>query len=341
MVVGRVAQQPPGHLRLAAGVGRGPSAMHSVAASRLTGPGLALVVAIVIFWATTSTFMTASNISLILQQSVVVGMLALGQTMVILTAGIDLANASIAVLGTVVMGKLAASGGRSGVLALLAGGLVCLTVGFVSGSIVTRFSLPPFIVTLGILTVVTAVARLYTGSQSFPVADPTLKWLGGTINLGGFRLTRGTFLLLLAYVIIGYLLTQTAWGAHVFASGNNPEAARLAGINVNRVLLSVYLLAGLCYAVAAWEALGRIAVADPSAYSAANLDSITAVVIGGTSLFGGRGGVLGTLIGTLIVLVLRNGLTQANIASLWQDVATGILVIAAVIVDQLVRRRQQ
>jgi fructose transport system permease protein len=285
--------------------------------------------------------MTASNVSLILQQSVVVGMLALGQTVVIITAGIDLANGAIAVLGTVVMGKLAIGSGHPELLVLLVGIGVCVALGGLSGGIITRLNLPPFIVTLGLLTVVSAAARLYTKSQSFPVTSPLLTWLHWTVSIGSLQLTYGTLLMIGAYLVVGYLLTQTGWGRHVFAAGNSPEAARLAGIKVKRVLLSVYLLAGLCYGIAAWEALGRIPVADPSSYSSANLDSITAVVIGGTSLFGGRGGVFGTLIGTLIVLVLRNGLTQANIDSLYQDVATGALVIVAVAVDQLVRRRQQ
>ncbi|RKN53261.1 ABC transporter permease [Micromonospora costi] len=323
-----------------AGTSRWSGLGQRILGSRIAGPSLALAISVVIFSATTSTFLTASNVSLILQQSVVVGMLALGQTIIVLTAGIDLANGAIAVLGTVVMGKLAMTGHHD-TTALLLGFAVCLALGTLSGGVVTRLNLPPFIVTLGMLTIVTAVARLYTGSQSFPVSSGLLTFLGRTVNLGGFALTYGTLLLLAAFAVVGYMLTQTAWGTHVFAVGNDPNAARLVGIKVKRVLLSAYLLAGLCYGIAAWLALGRIAVADPSGYQSANLDSITAVVIGGTSLFGGRGGVLGTLIGTLIVLVLRNGLTQANIDSLYQDVATGILVIAAVAVDQLARRRQQ
>jgi fructose transport system permease protein len=309
--------------------------------SRVSGPSLALAISVVVFWAITSTFMTASNVSLILQQSVVVGMLALGQTAIVLTAGIDLANSAIAVLGTVVMGKIAMSGGQPQIVALLAGILVCLALGGVSGGIVTRLNLPPFIVTLGMLAIVTAAARLYTGSQSFPVTSRLLTWLKHTVGVGGFQVTYGTLLMLAAFAAVGYMLTQTAWGSHVFAVGNNPTAARLVGIKVNRVLMGVYLLAGLCYGVAAWLALGRIAVADPSAYQTANHDNITAGVNGGKTLFGGRGGVHGTLNRNFNGRVLPNGLTQANIDSLYQDVATGALVIAAVAVDQIVRKRQQ
>jgi len=307
---------------------------------RFAGSLAALLLAVVAFSATTSTFLTGSNLSLILQQSVVIGMLALGQTLIILTAGIDLANGAIAVLASVVMAKLVFHD-HDPVAALLVGMAVAVLLAGISGVLVTRLHLPPFIVTLGMLTVVTATARLYTGSSSLPVSSDLLVWLGHAVSLGSFTFTYGTVLWLAAYVAAGYVLTQTAWGVRVFAVGNNREAARLAGVKVDQVLLSVYVAAGCCYALAAWEMLGRVPNADPSGYASANLDSITAVVIGGTSLFGGRGGVAGTLIGVLIVTVLRNGLTQAGIDSLYQDVTTGVLVVAAVAVDQLVRRRQR
>ena len=307
---------------------------------RFAGPLAALLLAVVVFSVTTSTFLTGSNVSLILQQSVVIGMLALGQTLIVLTAGIDLANGAIAVLASVVMAKLVFHD-HDPVVALLVGMAVAVLLAGISGVLVTRLHLPPFIVTLGMLTVVTATARLYTGSSSFPVSSDLLVSLGRAVSLGSFTVTYGTVLWLAAYAAAGYVLTQTAWGVRVFAVGDNREAARLAGVRVERVLLSVYLAAGFCYALAAWEMLGRVPNADPSGYASANLDSITAVVIGGTSLFGGRGGVAGTLIGVLIVTVLRNGLTQAGIDSLYQDVTTGVLVVAAVAVDQLVRRRQR
>jgi fructose transport system permease protein len=147
--------------------------------------------------------------------------------------------------------------------------------------------------------------------------------------------------MLLVYLVAGYALSQTAGGRHVYAVGGNPEAARLTGIKAGRTLLSVYVMTGFIAAIAAWAALGRIPNADPNAYQNANLESITAVVIGGTSLFGGRGGVAGTLVGTLIVGVLRNGLTQAGVDNLYQNVATGILVILAVTLDQVARRRSR
>ncbi|GMA21390.1 ABC transporter permease [Arsenicicoccus piscis] len=303
------------------------------------GPLIALAIAVVIFSLTSSTFMNIDNMSLVLQQTIVIATLALGQTLVILTAGIDLANAAIMVLGSLLFAKLAAQG-QPPLLALVAGFAVCTVIGAVSGALVTRLKLPPFIVTLGLLTVVTALGRLYSDGNSWPVTSDLLGYLGkGSYLFGQFYVTPGMFVMLAMFGIVWYALSHTAWGKHVYAVGNDEEAARLTGIHVRQTLFSVYVVAGLIYAVAAWQALGRIPNADPNAFQTGNLDSITAVVIGGTSLFGGRGGVWGTLVGALIVAVLRSGLTQAGIDSLYQDVATGLLVIAAVAFDQWARRR--
>lgn len=312
--------------------------LRGLATSQITGPLAALVLAVVVFALTTSTFFNADNLSLIATQSVVVGTLALGQTLIILTAGIDLANGAIMVLGAVVIGKLATDG--NALWALVVGALVCVAFGLLNGALISSFSLPPFIVTLGVLSVLSAVARLYTDSQSYPIDSDLLTILNQGPTVGGVTITYGVFLWVALTALLGYALTQTAWGVRVYAVGDNKRAAALTGIKVKRVLLSVYITAAVIYAFAAWQALGRTPTADPSGYSTANLDSITAVVIGGTSLFGGRGGVVGTFIGALIVTVLANGLTQAGIDSLYQQVATGVLVVIAVAVDHFVRTRQ-
>jgi fructose transport system permease protein len=166
-----------------------------------------------------------------------------------------------------------------------------------------------------------------------------LLWLGGRFELGGALITYGSVLMLAIFAVAWYALKQTAWGVHVYAIGNNVEAARLSGIRVNRHLLAVYASGGVIYGVAGLMLLGRVTVADPLGGQTSNLDSITAVVIGGTSLFGGRGSVLNTLIGALIVGVLRNGLTLVGIDALYQTLATGVLVIVAVAVDQFARRQ--
>ncbi|MFF1823175.1 ABC transporter permease [Kribbella sp. NPDC058245] len=305
------------------------------------GPLAALILAIIVFAVTTSTFLTVDNLSLVVQQSLVVATLALGQTLIVLTGGIDLANAAIMVLGTMVLARLVTDGSNS-VVALIAGFIVCAALGAISGGLVTMLNLPPFIVTLGMLTVVLAAGRLYSEGNSYPVTDNLLGILGeGGYLFGQIKVTHGMTLAVVMFAITWYALTRTAWGRHVYALGNDPEAARLTGIHVGRTRFSVYLVAGVIYAFAAWQALGRIPNADPNAFQTGNLDSITAVVIGGTSLFGGRGSVMGTVVGALIVAVLRSGLTQAGIDSLYQDVATGVLVIAAVAFDQVVRRRSR
>lgn len=304
------------------------------------GPALALVLAMIVFSVSTSRFLELDNLSLMVDQALVVGTLALGQTLIILTAGIDLSNASAMVLATLIMAKLFA-GGMPGLAALVIGVLVTVGVGLVIGALVTKVKLPPFIVTLGFFTMLTAADKLVAGGQAVPVSEHgVLTWLGTQRYLfGGIPVTYGMTVALLMYLGIWYALTRTAWGKHVYAVGDNAEAARLSGIKVNRTVISVYVVAGVTFGIAAWQALGRIPNADPNAYQLGNLQSITAVVLGGTSLFGGRGSVLGTLVGALIVTVLQSGLSQLGVDSLYQDVATGALVIAAVTVDRLARRK--
>jgi fructose transport system permease protein len=305
----------------------------------LLGPLVALVIAIIIFSAVSNSFLNPQNVSLILQQSVVVGILAVGQTLIILTSGIDLSIGAVAVFGTIVMAQSAGANGP--VMALGSTLLVCVVFGAINGGLVTALRLPPFIVTLGTFTAIQAATRLLAGSETYRVQPGPLTFLGTSFRVGSFSTTYGVVVMLLVYLVTWYALSQTAWGKHVYAVGGNPQASNLSGIKSGRVLLSVYITTGVIAAVAAWAALGRIPNADPNAYQNANLESITAVVIGGTSLFGGRGGVGGTLVGTLIVGVLRNGLTQAGVDNLYQNIATGVLVIVAVAVDQFARRRSQ
>lgn len=320
----------------------GKNARYSLAVGELirqplVGPLAALLLAVLIFSVTTDSFFSPYNLSLVLQQSVVIGILAIGQTLIILTGGIDLSIGAIGVLGTVVMAKVGTIDGP--VIGLVATVVVCTAFGALNGALVTRLNLPPFIVTLGTFTSIYALTQLYAGSQRYAAPEGVQTFLGERISLGGFPVTYGVIAMILVYLAVWYVLSQTAAGRHIYAVGGNPLAAKLVGIKSGRTLFFVYAAAGLIAAVAAWAALGRIPTADPNAYFNANLETITAVVIGGTSLFGGRGSVLGTLIGTLIVSVLRSGLTAAGVDALYQNVATGILVITAVALDQFARRK--
>lgn len=304
------------------------------------GPAIVLVVAIIVFTFMNDRFIQPANLSLIMQQVAVVGTLAIGQTLIILTAGIDLSVGAIMVLSSLVMAKLSADAGLPGPLALLVGFATGLLAGFINGFLVTRVKLPPFIATLGTLSVFTALALLYSGGTTVRGREMSslLTWTGEPIKIGGFVFTWGVVIMVVLYLAVGFALARTAWGKHVYAVGDDSEAARLAGISVSRVLLSVYIFAGLIFAISGWILIGRIDAASPNAGTDANLDSITAVVIGGTSLFGGRGTVYGTLLGALIVGVFRNGLSLAGYDVLYQTLVVGILVILAVAVDQWIRK---
>jgi fructose transport system permease protein len=315
--------------------------IHDVLHSNATfGPLAVLLLAILVFAATADRFLEPANLSLIVQQVMVVGTLGIAQTLIILTAGIDLSVGAIMVLSSIVMAKLSADQGVPGLLALLIGFAVGTACGLLNGTLVTRLRLPPFIVTLGTLNIFFALNLAYSKSATVRGADMSslLLWTGNTIDVGGTRITYGSILMLVLFAVFAWVLKNTAWGRHVYAVGDDAEAARLAGVRKDRVLLSVYIVGGLICAVAGWMLIGRLASASPQAGGTANLDSITAVVIGGTSLFGGRGLVIGTLFGALIVGVLRNGLTLTGVDVLWQDFAVGILIIAAVAIDQWIRK---
>ena len=301
------------------------------------GPFVALLLACGFFATQSDRFLTAENLSLVLQQVMVVGVIAIGQTLVILSAGIDLSCGMVMALGGIVMAKLAAELGLPAPLAALCGIGVTALFGVLNGLLVTRVRLPPFIVTLGTMNIAFAVTQLYSGSQTVTSVPAGLAWLGGTFTVGGTAVAHGVVLMLALYLGAGFWLKRTAGGRHIYAAGNNLEAARLAGISTDRVLLGVYALAGVFYGIAALLSVARTGVGDPNAGQTENLDAITAVVLGGTSLFGGRGVIIGSLIGALIVGVLRNGLTLMGTPSIYQILITGILVILAVAVDRLSR----
>jgi fructose transport system permease protein len=302
-------------------------------------PAIVLVVSVIIFGVINPRVLAPNNLSLITQQVAVIGTLGVAETLIILTAGIDLSVGAAMVLSSVVIGNAAVGMGLPGVVALLLGLLTGLATGILNGLLVTRLNLPPFIVTLGTLSIFTALTLLLSNGatvQGDKLPD-IITWTGTTFHLG-VDITFGVLLMLLLYVVISFVLGRTAWGRHVYAVGDDKEAARLSGIRVNRVLLSVYVVAGAVVALAAWIQIGRDFGSSPNAAVDANLNAITAVVIGGTSLFGGRGNVWGTLLGALIVGVFRNGLALAGLDVLYQTLAVGILVIVAVSIDQWIRK---
>jgi fructose transport system permease protein len=313
---------------------------HVLHANPILGPLAVLVIAIIAFSLVNGRFLSAANLGLVLQQVTVIATLALGQTLIILTAGIDLSVGAIAVFSSILMANMATKLGLPGPVALLVGLVLGTAMGFLNGWLVTRINLPPFIVTLGTLSIFFSLNSVVSGSETIRGTDmpAIMTWTGNSFGLGGFRVTYGSIIMLLLFAFFYYALSNTSWGKHVYATGDDVEAARLAGIRTDRVLLSVYTVAGLIYAIGAWLLMGRLASASPNIGTDYNLDSITAVVLGGTSLFGGRGIVLGTLIGALIVGVFRNGLQLAGVDVVWQGTAIGLLVLVAVALDQWIRK---
>ena len=302
-------------------------------------PLIVLALSVVVFGVVADSFLRPQALSLLVQQMAVVGALAAGQTVIILTAGIDLSIGMAMVLTSLVMVKLNHDQGLPGPLALVIGVGVALLLGLANGLLVTRLKLPPFIVTLGTLSIFTAVSLLYAAGQTVALdPDAFLLWTGETIKLGSVSVTWGVLLMLVLFAVLSFALRETAWGRHLYATGDDREASDLAGIDTRRVLLSAYVVAGAAVAVAAWIVIGRVGGADPNAGLNYNLQSITAVVIGGTSLFGGRGLVVGSLLGALIVQVFNSGLALAGVDPNYQVLATGILVIIAVTVDQWIRK---
>ncbi|GAB2612142.1 ABC transporter permease [Paractinoplanes abujensis] len=313
---------------------------HLLHSNPVLGPLAVLVVAIIAFSIVNGRFLTATNLSLVLQQVTVIATLALGQTLIILTAGIDLSAGAIAVFSSILTATFCVDAGMPGIIALLLGFACGTAMGAINGFLVTRIKLPPFIVTLGTLTIFFSLNSVVSNSETVRGTDMPglMTWTGDSIPLGNFRLTYGSIIMLLLFAFFFYALANTAWGKHVYATGDDSEAARLAGIQTGRVLFSVYTVAGLLYAIGGWILIGRLASASPNVGVEYNLDSITAVVLGGTSLFGGRGSVIGTLIGALIVGVFRNGLQLGGVEVVWQGFAIGLLVLVAVSLDQWIRK---
>src|ERR687888_2203043 len=271
---------------------RRPGFLLRARAVSVAGPLLALAIAVVFFSIKSDRFLSGPNLSLVLQQVMVVGTLAIGQTLIILTAGIDLSCGAVMALSSIFMTKLAVDGGVPPGLAILIGMLVATGFGVLNGGLVTRLRLPPFIVTLGTLNIAFALTHIYSKDQTISGLPSALTWMGTTFKVGNTNVAWGSILMLVLFAAVFFILRNTAGGRHVYAVGDNPEAARLTGIHTSRVLLAVYATAGLLYGVAALLLIGYTNVGDPQAGQTDNLEAITAVVLGGTSLFGGRGSVI-------------------------------------------------
>ena len=317
---------------------------HALHANPALTPLLVLLLVTSVFGALLGgAFLSPFALSLLLQQVAIVGVVGAAQTLVVLTAGIDLSVGAIMVLCSVVMGQLVFRYGLPASFAVVCGLAVGMLIGFVNGWLVARVKLPPFIVTLGTWQAVLATNFLVSRNETIRSQDleaeaPLLQLFGLPLEAAGAALTLGTIAMIALVLTLHYVLEHTAWGRHVLAVGDDPAAAELAGIDVRRTLLSVYVVAGLICALAGWMLIGRIGSVSPTSGQTANIESITAVVIGGISLFGGRGSILGMLFGALTVGALGLGLRLAGTDPQWTYLLIGILMVAAVALDRFIRQ---
>ncbi|PJF08349.1 ABC transporter permease [Pseudorhodobacter sp. MZDSW-24AT] len=308
-------------------------------------PMIVLMVALLVFGLLAENFFKAGTLSVILQQIAIVGILGCAQTIVILTAGIDLSVGAIAVFSSVLMGQATFRYGVPAELSIVIGLILGTAMGALNGLLIAKMKLPPFIATLGTWQILLSANFIFSANETIRSSDiaevaPALQFWGGSIQPGGVKILYAVFLMIALVAIMAYVLRSTAWGRHVYATGDDPQAAELAGVPTGRVLIQVYALAGLFCAIAGWVMIGRFGSVSPTASTGqlGNIQSITAVVIGGISLFGGRGSIMGMFFGALIVGVFEMGLRLVGTDPQWTFFLIGVLIIFAVAVDQWIRK---
>jgi ribose transport system permease protein len=301
-------------------------------------PAVSLSAILLLMWIILSRlsqyFFTLDNVLQITLQAAVVAMIAAGETFVILSGGIDLSVGSIFAMSAMT-GGLVMQSGQPVPVVLAAGLLTGAVCGFANGLGVSKLQLPPFIVTLGTMSILRGFALLINDGIPIFGANPNFAFLGqGRV----FDLIPVPSLIVLAvYIVCWFILRQTPFGRFTYAIGSNPEAARLAGVGMVRQTLGIYVLCGLLAGLAGMIEASRLSSAQPAGGVGLELDAIGAVVIGGTSLFGGEGNIIATLIGALLIATIRNGLNIVGIEAFWQNVVTGAIIILAVYLDRLRR----
>jgi ribose transport system permease protein len=305
-----------------------------------------LIVLLVFFSVASPNFMQTSNILAILQATSVNGVLAIAATLVIITGGIDLSVGTLMTFCAVIAGVILTYAGMPfgfGVIGAIAAGAVC---GLISGTLVAKLKIPPFIATLGMMLILKGLSLVISGTKPIYFNDtPSFPLISTGSVIGtifpALPVPNGVLILFFVALVIGYVLNNTALGRYTFALGSNEEAVRLSGVNTDAWKISIYALAGGICGIAGLIIASRLNSAQPALGLGYELDAIAAVVIGGTSLAGGRGSILGTIIGALIMSVLLNGLRILSVAQEWQTVVTGLIIIAAVYADMLRRRRAE
>lgn len=309
----------------------------------LVGPFVGLILVISIFSLmpeVSDRFLSLANIKSVATQSVIVALCALGMTLIIVSGGIDLSAASNLALSCVLV-AYAINLGLSPLLAAFIGVAAGGTVGFLNGFLITRLRLVPFIVTLGMMGIARGLAKWVARNQKI---DAPLSWLNElmvrTPRPSWLLVSPGIWIMILFSLLMAFLLRQTVFGRHTFAIGSNELTARLCGVRTDRVKVLVYTISGLLCGLAGVMEFSRLTVGDPTVAMGLELDIIAAVVIGGGSLSGGEGSILGTLVGVFIMAFLRNGCTMMGWPNYFQEIIIGAIIIAAVTLDRL-RHRQE
>lgn len=299
-----------------------------------------LIALVIVFSILSENFRTITNMMNILQATSVIGVLAVSATVVIITGGIDLSVGTAMTFTAVVAGMLLTWAGLPIVVGVVGAILAGAVTGLVSGLFITKLRIPPFIATLGMMLVLKGLSLIVTSNKPIYFNDSpgfTDIAQGSLIGhlLPFLPIPNGVVVLFVVAAVIAYVLNRTVLGRYTYALGSNEEAARLSGVNVDGWKMAIYSLAGAVTGVAGVLIAARVNSAQPALGQGYELEAIAAVVIGGTSLAGGRGTVLGTIIGALIMSVLTNGLRILSVAPEWQIVATGVIIIGAVYVDML------
>jgi ribose transport system permease protein len=309
------------------------AAARAYAATRHFRPVLLLVVALLAYFSLAlGEFMTADNLENMLAGVSVLWVVSLGMTFLLLTGGADLSVAAVAAIAGILLAKLldlGVGGLPSVVLTIAAGALIG---GVLNGLLIGRMNLSFFVVTLATMTTLTGVVNLWTDTKSFFVDDPFVNRIGIEQTLG---LPTTIWIMAVTLVVALYVQHRTYWARDVYAIGGSVVAARLSGIRTSRILFSAYALAGGCAALGGVMTTGRIGSASPQPDANLPLQAIAAVLLGGTSLFGGQGGVGGTALGVLFIGILQNGLSLSGVSSFWQQVITGVILVVAVLGDRL------
>ena len=305
--------------------------------ARQFGTLIGLAVLCAILWILTPYFLTVSNLLNIAEQTSINAIVAVGMTFVILSGGIDLSVGSIVALSGVVLGA-ALQSGQPLPVALVLAAAVGLACGLGNGALVSWGGLPPFIVTLGTMSIARGAALLFTEGRPVSGFDPGFRMLAtGRVAF----IPAPVIATILVYAIAHFVLTRTTFGRYVYAIGGNEEATRLSGVAIRFHKTMIYGVSGLMSAIAAIILTARLNSAQPIAGMMYELDAIAATVIGGTSLSGGSGSLAGTLVGALIMGVLRNGLNLLGVSSFLQQIVIGAVIVVAVLLDTILKRRNR